>query len=72
MMPCGKSEGSLTQSEITSLLNIIKDQNLSAEEISARLNMPLFMVRGQLRELVLLGYLEIKDDQYVVSHRGKG
>lgn len=70
-MPCGKSESSLPQSEMQTFLNAVKGQSLTAEGISAETNLPIFKVRSNLRELVLLEYLEIKDDQYVLSHKGK-
>jgi predicted transcriptional regulator len=70
-MPCGKSESSLPQSEMYTFLNAVQDQSLTAEEISIETKLPLFKVRSKLRELVLLEYLEIKGDQYVLSNRGK-
>ncbi|BCJ85526.1 helix-turn-helix domain-containing protein [Effusibacillus dendaii] len=65
-MACGKSESSLTQSEINAYLSVIQEKPATSAEISTKMKLPLFKVRSNLRELIELGYLRVKEDQYAI------
>jgi predicted transcriptional regulator len=63
-MPCTQGKTSLTDIEINSFLRILQNEPLTVEEISSRMNVPLFQVKSKVRELTRLEYLERKGDKY--------
>ena len=68
-MPCMSSDGKPTSSGIT-LLESLKDGALSAEEIANRTAQPLFRVRSGLRELKNAGFIEDRNEKYMLSDSG--
>jgi predicted transcriptional regulator len=70
-MPCIQSETSLPEFEIKVFLNVIKEQALSIQEITTKVNQPVFKVRSTLRELIKLGYILKEEDNYIISDKGK-
>ncbi|MDQ1281311.1 MAG: hypothetical protein QG670_2576 [Thermoproteota archaeon] len=68
-MPCVSADGKPTSSGMA-LLNSLKDGELSAEEIVNKTGQPLFRVRSGLRELKNAGFIEDKDEKYILSDNG--
>jgi predicted transcriptional regulator len=52
-------------------LKSLKDGALSPEEAAGKTGQPLFRVRSGLRELKNAGFVEEKDDKYVLSKNGE-
>ena len=70
-MGCIDPDGTLTVTA-TLLLENLAVQPLPIMEISMLLKVPLFMVRGSLRELAELGLIQEKDDLYHITEEGRG
>jgi predicted transcriptional regulator len=68
-MPCVSPDGRPTSSGIA-LLKALKDGALSAEDIVSKTGQPLFRVRSGLRELTKAGFIEDKDEKYMLSGSG--
>jgi predicted transcriptional regulator len=68
-MPCVSPDGKPTSSGIA-VLESLKNGALSPEEIASRTGQPLFRVRSGLRELKSAGFVEEKEDKYVLSKSG--
>jgi predicted transcriptional regulator len=61
-------DGTLTDSA-KNVLDLLR-QPLTAQELAARLNAPLFWVRMSLRELVAAGLLRSEGARYVITSAG--
>jgi DNA-binding IclR family transcriptional regulator len=67
-MPCIGSQGELTESALKMLTAL--ETRGTAEEVAARTGLPLFRVRGGLREMAEAGLVELKDGAYLPTRRG--
>ena len=52
------------------LLKSLQNEALSVEEIAKTTSQPLFRVRSGLRELKNAGFVEIRDEKYLLSDSG--
>jgi len=68
-MACVNADGTITETA-RSLLKILESP-LSAEEIAARLALPLFRVRSSLREMAEAGLILSQGDDFVISGEGR-
>ena len=68
-MPCVSSDGKLTSSGMV-LLKSLRNEALSVEEIAKTTHQPLFRVRSGLRELKNAGFVEVRDEKYLLSDTG--
>jgi len=68
-MPCVAPDGKPTASGMATL-NALKKGTLSPEEVAGKTGQPLFRVRSGLRELKNAGFVEEKEDKYVLSKSG--
>lgn len=64
-MACVDSDGTIT-STAQAVLKAAQ-QPVTAEEIAAASGLPLYRIRGSLRELVDAGLLMLTDEQYQVT-----
>lgn len=64
-MACVNSDGTIT-STARAVLKAAQ-QPATAEEIAAATGLPLYRIRGSLRELVDAGLLMLTDEQYQVT-----
>jgi len=69
-MPCVSPDGKPTKSGL-STLSAIKNGAVTAKTISDETGQALFKVRSGLRELVNAGFLEIADNNYLLTEQGK-
>ena len=67
-MACIGSQGELTESALKMLTALEKPG--TAEDVAARTGLPLFRVRGGLREMAEAGLVELKDGAYSPTRRG--
>ena len=67
-MACVNPDGTLTSSakELLKILNI----PLTPEEISQRLNRPMFRVRISLREMLEAELISLEEDKYIITEEG--
>jgi len=68
-MPCVSPDGKPTSSGME-LLKSLKDSALSSEEIANKTGQPLFRVRSGLRELKNAGFIEDRNEKYILSDNG--
>lgn len=68
-MPCVSSDGKPTSSGMA-LLKSLQNEALSVEEIAKTTGQPLFRVRSGLRELKNAGFVEVRDEKYLLSDNG--
>ena len=68
-MPCVSSDGKPTSSGMA-LLKSLQNEALSVEEIAKTTGQPLFRVRSGLRELKNAGFVEVRDEKYLLSENG--
>jgi hypothetical protein len=68
-VPCVGPDGTLTESA-RSLMEVLAEPQ-TPEEVSARLEKPIFWVRMSLRELVGAGLASTQSGKYVISEEGK-
>jgi len=68
-MACISADGSLTPS--AKALLAILETPLSAEQISAKLGKPLFLIRASLREMISAGLISQDDELYVIIEQGQ-
>jgi predicted transcriptional regulator len=68
-MACVNADGTITPTA-RALLNTLESP-LGAEEIAARLNVPLFRVRSSLREMVDAGLVVAQDEKFQATEEGK-
>jgi Sugar-specific transcriptional regulator TrmB. len=68
-MPCVSPDGSVTESAKRVLLAAVEEK--SAEEIAKAAGLPLFRVRGSVRELVDAGLIESRNGTYRTTEQGK-
>jgi predicted transcriptional regulator len=68
-MPCVSSNGKPTSSGMV-LLKSLQKGALSVEEIAKTTGQPLFRVRSGLRELKNAGFIEDRDEKYLLSDDG--
>jgi len=52
------------------LLKSLQNEALSVEEIAKTTGQPLFRVRSGLRELKNAGFVEVRDEKYLLSENG--
>ncbi|WP_175614652.1 winged helix-turn-helix domain-containing protein [Piscibacillus halophilus] len=69
-MPCGKNETTLSPSQIQLFLAVI-NQHKTFNDIRLGVNLPVFKVRSALRELQQADYIQIKDDDYYLTEKGR-
>jgi DNA-binding IclR family transcriptional regulator len=69
-MPCVSPDGKPTSSGLATL-KAVKGGASTPKEISDVTGHPLFRVRSGLRELVSAGFLEMSDDNYLLTSDGK-
>ncbi|MBA4312339.1 MAG: hypothetical protein C0417_06890 [Chlorobiaceae bacterium] len=69
-MACVNPDGTLSPSAkgVLAILN----QALTAEDVSAKLNQPLFKVRASLREMTDAGLIKSEGDKYIITEIGRG
>lgn len=68
-MACVNADGTITETA-RSLLKAVESP-LGAEEIAARLGLPLFRVRSSLREMAEAGLILSQGDDFVISGEGR-
>ena len=68
-MPCVSSDGKPTSSGMA-LLKSLQNEALSVEEIAKTTGQPLFRVRSGLRELKNAGFVEVRDEKYLLLDNG--
>jgi predicted transcriptional regulator len=70
-MACIDPDGTLT---ITGkfVLKSLVEAPLPPEEIARRLGEPLFKVRGNLREIMAAGLIDVEGGQFFLTEEGKG
>ena len=68
---CIDPDGTLTITA-TALLKKLCDGPLPPEEIMVLLRVPLFLLRGNLRELAELGLVREEDGWYHITEEGRG
>ena len=68
-MACVNPDGTITSSarELLGILN----SPLTAEEISQKLNRPMFKVRISLREMLEAELISLDEDRYIITEEGK-
>ncbi len=69
-MACIGSHGELTESARKMLTTLQKQA--TAEDVAVRTGLPLYRVRGGLRELAEAGLVELKKGVYLPTKRGLG
>jgi predicted transcriptional regulator len=69
-MACINPDGTLSPSAKAVLA--ILDKPSTADEISAKLNQPLFKVRASLREMAGAGLIKTEGDKYIITETGRG
>jgi len=69
-MPCVSPDGKPTPSGMATL-KAVKGGASTPEAISDATGQPLFRVRSGLRELVGAGFLELSDDNYLLTPDGE-
>jgi DNA-binding IclR family transcriptional regulator len=67
-MACIGNQGELTESARGMLTAL--GSRATAEEVAARTGLPLFRVRGGLREMAEVGLVELNDGAYSPTLRG--
>ncbi len=67
-MACVGSNGELTESA-RKMLTALEEPG-TAEDVAARTGLPLFRIRGGLREMAEAGLVEQKDGAYSPTQRG--
>ncbi len=67
-MACVTDDGDLTQTGLL-LLNSVKDQALTVEEIAKETNLPLFKVRSNMRNMMDVGFVTLDEDKYIIDPR---
>jgi len=70
-MACISPDGKPTKSGAR-MLRALNSGLGSPEEIAKDAGLPLFRVRGGLRELAQAGLANQKDDRYEITEKGKG
>lgn len=68
-MPCISSDGKPTASGMQ-MLQALKSNTLSAEEVADKTGQPLFKVRSGLRELKNAGFIDEKDEKFSLTTTG--
>ncbi len=69
-MPCVSPDGKPTSSGMATL-KAVKGGASTPKEISDATGQPIFRVRSGLRELVGAGFLELSDDDYLLTPDGE-
>lgn len=68
-MACVGNNGELTESARKMLAAL--ENSATPEEVAAHTELPLFRVRGGLREMVEAGLVELKDGAYSATQLGR-
>jgi predicted transcriptional regulator len=68
-MACVNPDGTLSESA-KALLAILDDPK-TPEEISKRLEQPLFKIRSSLREMTSAGLVKEEGAKYIITEKGK-
>ncbi len=67
-MPCILPDGNVTETA-KKVLWAAKEKTV--EEIAKEAGLPLFRIRGSIRELSKAGFVEQKGDKYLTTEEGK-
>jgi predicted transcriptional regulator len=67
-MACVNPDGTLSSSA-KELLKILNDP-MTAEEISQKLDRPMFKVRSSLREMLEARLVSLTEDEYIITEEG--
>lgn len=67
-MACVNPDGTLSSSA-KGLLEILNNPR-TAEEVSQKLNRPMFKVRSSLREMLEAKMISLAEDKYVITEEG--
>ena len=68
-MACIRPDGSISETA-KALIRMISTTAFSPEEISARLNIPLYLIRSSLREMAEAGLLQEQNGKYLSTEKG--
>ena len=68
-MACVNPDGTLSTSAIE-LLKVLQSP-MTAEEISQKLDRPLFKVRSSIREMTEAGMVAVDGDKYSITEEGR-
>ena len=68
-MACISTDGTLTESGLK-MFRILNSGPVSPEEIAQRTGLPMYRVRGGLRDLIPAGYVILKGDKYELTDKG--
>jgi len=68
-MACVSTDGTLTESGLK-MFRVLNSGPVSPEEIAQRTGLPLFRVRGGLRDLIPAGFAILKGDKYQLTEKG--
>lgn len=68
-MACISTDGTLTESG-TMMFRVLNSGPVSPEEIAQKTGLPMYRVRGGLRDLVPAGYVIQKGDKYQLTEKG--
>ena len=68
-MACISTDGTLTESGIK-MFRVLNTGPVSPEEIAQKTGLPMYRVRGGLRDLVPAGYVIQKGDKYQLTEKG--
>jgi predicted transcriptional regulator len=69
-MACIKPDGSLTETA-KALLRMISSTAFLPEEISAKLHIPIYLVRSSIREMSEADLMQEQHGKYIISEKGK-
>lgn len=69
-MPCIQPDTFLSEQEIKSYLTALKEQSLSALQLSKEVKKPLFKVRSTIRELKRLEYVGGDEAALTLTEKG--
>ena len=68
-MACISTDGTLTESG-TKMFHVLNSGLVSPEEIAQKTGLPLYRVRGGLRDLIPAGFVIQKGDKYQLTEKG--
>jgi predicted transcriptional regulator len=68
-MACVNPDGTLSKTAMK-ILEVIKVSS-KIEEISAKTEVPIFLLRSSMRDLVDAGVAKAEGEQYVITDKGK-
>ena len=68
-MTCILPDGSIT--ETAKKVLIASKELITAEKIGEIADLQLFKVRSRIRELLEAGFIELKDEKYIITEEGR-